>query len=560
MKKTKQILSILMAMVMTLSCFAGLGISSGASSQVKKIWAVSEENTYENGKKISKKIYEYDKNGDLIKSTTKDSYGNWVKEAYKYDSNGNTTECTTKNSDGSWSKGTYEYDSNGNEIKSLFTDSYGYWEDVVYEYDSNGNMIKYLYKDSEKSCIEETHEYNSKGEMIKSFYKDSEGFWKEDSYAYDSKGNEIKVLYKDSDGSWDKRSYEYDSNNNATKDYYKNSDGFWEKQTYAYDSKGNFIKYSYKDSDGNWSKCSNEYDSNSNIITGICKSNYGENYKDSFKYDSNGNVIKNITKYSDSISTVEYKYNSKGYLIKRVEKEDSETYCTISYKYDSKGNMLKETGKFSDGSAYIYEYDAYRNLTKVANRESTGYYGTTHYTYKLINDSSNEETDYCPKFKLGVKSYTYDGKEKRPAVTAAEDGLTPGLDYTVSYSNNVKVGKATVTIKLKGGYEGTVKKTFKIVPKGTKINALTPGKGKVKVKWDKQTTQTTGYQLQYSTSDKFTDETTKTITGKNNQFTSKTLSSLKSGTKYYFRIRTYKTVKGANYYSSWSKKQAVTVK
>jgi len=37
-------------------------------------------------------------------------------------------------------------------------------------------------------------------------------------------------------------------------------------------------------------------------------------------------------------------------------------------------------------------------------------------------------------------------------------------------------------------------------------------------------------------------------------------SGLKSGRKYWVRVRTYKTVNGKKYYSAWSKVKTVTVK
>ena len=40
--------------------------------------------------------------------------------------------------------------------------------------------------------------------------------------------------------------------------------------------------------------------------------------------------------------------------------------------------------------------------------------------------------------------------------------LKNGTDYTVSYSNNKNVGKATVKITGKGKYGGVITKTFKI--------------------------------------------------------------------------------------------------
>ena len=41
--------------------------------------------------------------------------------------------------------------------------------------------------------------------------------------------------------------------------------------------------------------------------------------------------------------------------------------------------------------------------------------------------------------------------------------MKSGRDFTVSYKNNKKVGKATVTVKGKGNFAGTKSATFKIV-------------------------------------------------------------------------------------------------
>lgn len=66
---------------------------------------------------------------------------------------------------------------------------------------------------------------------------------------------------------------------------------------------------------------------------------------------------------------------------------------------------------------------------------------------------------------LSQTSYTYDGKAKTPSVTVKLDGKTLALntDYTVSYSNNTKVGTAKVNVTGKGSYTGSKSVTFKIV-------------------------------------------------------------------------------------------------
>ena len=65
---------------------------------------------------------------------------------------------------------------------------------------------------------------------------------------------------------------------------------------------------------------------------------------------------------------------------------------------------------------------------------------------------------------LSTSTYAYDGKAKKPGVIVKLNGKTlkNGTDYTVSYSNNTKVGTAKVTITGKGNYTGSVSKTYSI--------------------------------------------------------------------------------------------------
>lgn len=63
-----------------------------------------------------------------------------------------------------------------------------------------------------------------------------------------------------------------------------------------------------------------------------------------------------------------------------------------------------------------------------------------------------------------ITDVTYNGSAQTPAVTVIDGTitLTNGTDYTVSYSNNISVGTATVTITGKGNYTGTKTVTFTI--------------------------------------------------------------------------------------------------
>ncbi|MFR5876944.1 MAG: fibronectin type III domain-containing protein [Eubacterium sp.] len=207
-------------------------------------------------------------------------------------------------------------------------------------------------------------------------------------------------------------------------------------------------------------------------------------------------------------------------------------------------------GTYATPAVYYKDYDYIEDGGKLQYCEYCDY-------YKIV------EMYYAPKtMSLSTTSYTYNGKAKKPSVTIKDKKgkVIPASNYTVKYSNNTKVGKATVKVTFKGSkYEGEMKKTFKINPKSTSISKLTAKKKGFTVKWKKQATQTTGYQIQYST-DKNFKKNNKTVTISKNKTTSKTISKLKSKKKYYVRIRTYKTVSGTKYYSSWSKAKSITTK
>ena len=78
--------------------------------------------------------------------------------------------------------------------------------------------------------------------------------------------------------------------------------------------------------------------------------------------------------------------------------------------------------------------------------------------------------------KISPRSYTYNGKARTPAVTVYYENriLKQGTDYTVSYSNNTKAGKATVKITGKGSYEGSTSGKFTINKAPQKLTLSAP--------------------------------------------------------------------------------------
>ena len=162
-------------------------------------------------------------------------------------------------------------------------------------------------------------------------------------------------------------------------------------------------------------------------------------------------------------------------------------------------------------------------------------------------------------------SYAYTGKRVRPVpfVTLGEEQLSAGIDYTVSYSANKRVGTAMVTVTGTGQYAGTVSKGFKIVPAKVKgVAAKAAGKGKVKVSWAKHKAQTTGFEVRYGTSKAKVKagKGVKTAKAKGAKVVSKKLKGLKAGKRFYVQVRAYKIVDGKTYCSAWSKVRSAKVK
>ena len=175
----------------------------------------------------------------------------------------------------------------------------------------------------------------------------------------------------------------------------------------------------------------------------------------------------------------------------------------------------------------------------------------------IDNSEKTEEkkVDISTAKVTGVKtSYTYTGRQIKPSVKVTADGsvLKKGTDYTVSYGTN-KIGKGTVTIKGKGSYTGTIKKSFKIIPRKTSVSCKSASKGKMTVSLAKKT-EAGKYQIIYSTSKKFSS-----YSSVKTKSTKKTFN-VKSKKVYYVKARTIKTVGGVDYISGWSAVKKVKIR
>ena len=258
-----------------------------------------------------------------------------------------------------------------------------------------------------------------------------------------------------------------------------------------------------------------------------------------------------------------YKETTASYKV-RVNKADYDTskikFENLTVTFDGKPHNIIAKG-LPNGVTVTYKEN---NKTQVGSYRVTAIFKGDYTHYNSIQDKTVTLTitnkSIANAIVSGIEDKTYTGKKIKQSLSIKDGNITlnEGTDYTVSYGSNKKIGIATITITGKGNYAGTITRTFKIIPKGTSIKKLKAGKKQFKATWKKQKTQTTGYEVQYSTNKNF--KSAKKVKIKKNKTTSSTVKKLKAKKKYYVRIRTYKTVNGKKFYSGWSNVKSVKTK
>lgn len=115
-----------------------------------------------------------------------------------------------------------------------------------------------------------------------------------------------------------------------------------------------------------------------------------------------------------------------------------------------------------EGTDYKIEYKNHRTIgTATITLTGMGHYvGTATTTYKIVAKNLNDNDVYI-QYPARVECT---GAALTPEVSVFYDGfeLTPGTDYSLTFSNNKLPGTATLRVSGKGSYTGTVEKTFEI--------------------------------------------------------------------------------------------------
>ena len=90
-----------------------------------------------------------------------------------------------------------------------------------------------------------------------------------------------------------------------------------------------------------------------------------------------------------------------------------------------------------------------------------------------INNDASVSVDTVTLTVDDIADQAYTGAAVKPALTVkdGETVLVEGVDYTVSYSDNILPGTATATVTGKGAYFGSITKAFNVVTAGVTVTA-----------------------------------------------------------------------------------------
>lgn len=248
-----------------------------------------------------------------------------------------------------------------------------------------------------------------------------------------------------------------------------------------------------------------------------------------------------------------------------------------SYVFDGKYKepAISVNGLTLNKDYYVkYSNNYYSGIATAMVIGQRNYIGSISKTFK-INPAKTTgfkvSKNYTDKIKLkwskqlgvtGYKLYKYNSKIKKYEYIKTLNANTTSynvkkLSAGNSYKFKIRAYKDTSNGRLYGEYSNIINTAT--LPNKVAISSVKSGSKKITVKW-KKVSACTGYEIQYSTSSKFTSSKTKKITINGRKSVNKVIKGLKKRQKYYVRVRAYATVNGKKYYGSYSKVKIINVR
>lgn len=283
-------------------------------------------------------------------------------------------------------------------------------------------------------------------------------------------------------------------------------------------------------------------------------------------------AVKAATTHSDGRRTVSCTVCKTTVSDVKIPKIAEITLSKSTYTYDGKRKKPKVTVKNSEGKLLVADKDY--SVAYPSGRREIGNYtvtvefkgrysGTQKLTFKIrpgvtvgVNTKSYENSVKLTWKKVegatGYRVYLYNPKNKKYEVYAE----TKKASLTVKKLKTATEYKFRVKAYTDNGKKRYLSDGFAYTVTATKpgeaelLSAANVRRGEVTLKWAK-VRRADGYRIFYSTDSDFRSSEKLTVKGGNT--VTETVKNLKSGKKYYFKVRAFKTVGKKKVYGDFSK-------
>ena len=273
-----------------------------------------------------------------------------------------------------------------------------------------------------ESYTDQQFTFDSEGRLT----KDSNSY-STDEYIYDSNGNLIKEIYSFEGEIRSTYEYFYDGLGMLIKEIQTNSE-YTAVKDLTYNHRGDLTKIVW-------------FRPDLDTVTGVQE----------YFYDADNRIVSYIGTYSDDRhkDTIDYIYDSKGNLVKRVEKYAYEPSYTYYFTYDDNNNLIQELREdvVNRKSYTDYTYDSKGQIIKIVKYSSDS---TAVYTYEYSYDKYGNliEYKYLDVYETQKHEYNPETGWYEPVGDPylAEEHYTQKIDYALVYTTNIEQYEDTFEI------------------------------------------------------------------------------------------------------------------
>lgn len=251
----------------------------------------------------------------------------------------------------------------------------------IYKYDDNGNIVENIkYKNDSLTNIE-VAQYSAQNKILnyKTYQADGQINW-ERKYNYDSKGNVIQEVHYNNSNYYSHEKYRYSANNKLMESTrYSIGGDLLSTTKFIYSPTGMLLQENLIALDNpEWNSVTNYNYNNLGLLTSkfIYYDNGIQELKELNLYDEKGRLIEHETSYAketfefdgfdNMVKHTTYYYNSENVGVKT--KKSINSISKVEFVYDTEGNWIKKiksyTDKESNSLSVPNEYEVSERIIK----------------------------------------------------------------------------------------------------------------------------------------------------------------------------------------------------